>query len=642
MLSAINATTAIITFPEITKAIENANVIVKDGKGNVVETKPMLLTEGTTQAEFEFVTPFPVDHKFTGVWTVNDEKYSFDAINQLADIKEAVKANNEIKLQAALDAAGITYADETRITKYLSELQKTDATASLEAVQKAITTFDEGIATEADKAAAVKAVEEATTQAQLLKALQTHFDVVNPEWIVSYDEAIDFDAELNATPKTVEGIQDAIYNTNLEKVAPKVEAANMSLDSEKVTEARTLVTNWIPAISVDEDSDFAGLKDQLLDLLSVEDALIAIDQAKTNSALKTALINLDTLENSLIEKYKVLSVLVDEFDIKTVTEANLTAYREVIKGKVVGSKNQRKDIQAIITTVNGDTTANAKIQVLADLNKVTVKTSVADVVALLEKSQVLHELTNKVNAAYAEAYRTALDAAGELDAAGVSTLIGTTNDAQDALNGLVDTKEELLAALATSAEENSTLKTITLEKSIEVDGATIKLTSGVTIEGNNHTLYVIGSGAGSSTAEGIEVTAGSKDVVIKDLKVVGTHEDNLIEIYGSATLDNVSAIGGKKAGIYVNNDAASTITVTFKDVTTASNGWDAGIGIASQQIGSKVIANFTGTNSFGEAVAVYTDDLVQYKGQYEVTGLESLEKKIVDNQTKWFTGNQVK
>ena len=74
---------------------------------NVVETKPMLLAEGATQADFEFVTPFAEDYEFTGVWTVNGKLYSFDAINQLAAIKAAVEEGNEIKLKVALDEAAL-------------------------------------------------------------------------------------------------------------------------------------------------------------------------------------------------------------------------------------------------------------------------------------------------------------------------------------------------------------------------------------------------------------------------------------------------------------------------------------------------------------------------------------------------------
>lgn len=463
---AINANAVTVTFPEITTAIEDANVVVKDGEGKVVETKPMLLAEGTTQADFEFVTPFPVDHKFTGVWDVNGKKYNFDAINQLADIVEAaVTTPNQIKLQTALDAAGITYADELLIAKYLTALQAEGATASLEAVQKAITKIDEDTAKDEANDAAVEAVLDAKTQAQLLKALQANFDVVNPAWIVEYQAAI-----AEGEPETVEEIQEAVYNVNLSVVGPKVDAANMSLDSVKVAEARTLVTNWVPAISEDDEvSMFAGLKEQLLDLLNVEDALIAVDQAKTNSALKTALVNLDKLETELVEKYPDAG-LEKEFFIKDVEDANLTAYRDAVKTAEVGAKNQRKDIQKIVTDANNVAVDTAKTKVLEDLNAVTAKTAAADVVALLEKSQKLHEQTNKVNSAYAEAYKTAVVetvAAGVpavkfANAAAVNTLVGNVNTAKDAaaqlaaVNTASTASEMSKALIALEAANNKT------------------------------------------------------------------------------------------------------------------------------------------------------------------------------------------
>lgn len=431
-VSAINANAVTVTFPEVTTAIEDANVVVKDGEGNVVETKPMLLAEGTAQADFEFVTSFPVDYKFTGVWTVNDKEYSFDKINQLADIAAAVTTPNEIKLQTALDAAGITYADETRIADYLGALQVEGATASLEAVQKAITKIDEEASNGEANDAAVKAVVDAKTQAQLLKALQANFDVVNPEWIVEYQAAL---ADL--TPVTVEDIQDAVTDVNTAKVGPKVSAANMSLDSEKVAEARTLVTKWIPADKEDADPT----KALALDGLNLEDALIAVNNAKTNSALKSALTNLDTLENSLLEKYKDVAGFdkTNDFDIKTVEDTNLTAYRTAIAAVEVGAKNQREDIQTIVTDANDVAVGSAKSKVLKELNEVIAKTTAADVVALLEKSQKLNEKTNKVNSAYADAYKTAVvekEATGDpavkfADADAVNTLVGEVNAAQD-------------------------------------------------------------------------------------------------------------------------------------------------------------------------------------------------------------------
>ena len=373
---AINNTGVEVTFPEVTEAIEDANVVVKDGEGNVVPTEAKLLAEGETSAEFVFTTPFKSDYKFTGVWTVNGKEYNFDAINQLADIVEAVGAGNEITLQAALDAAGISYADETRIAQYLGALQEEGSTATLEAVQKAITKIDEEAVTKEDKEAAVEEVDKAKTQAQLLKALQDHFELVNPEWIVNYaspagDGEATFNGDLLEFPVTIpadvdgdyEKIQNAIYQVNIAKAALKVTNANGKLDSKKVSEARTLVTNWVPAFDLDDTQapvilgdSVAGLKEFTLDALKLEDAYIAINNAKTNSALKAALVNLDKVESDILEKYEgtdFVSGKTKDFHLENVLDENLTAYRTAIAEVTeVGGKNQRSDINDIILGVN--------------------------------------------------------------------------------------------------------------------------------------------------------------------------------------------------------------------------------------------------------------------------------------------------
>lgn len=194
--------------------------------------------------------------------------------------------------------------------------------------------------------------------------------------------------------------------------------------------------------------------------------------------------------------------------------------------------------------------------------------------------------------------------------------------------GLVANEAELNAAL-----QNTQLKKITLEDNITVTNE-IALGKNITLDGGNNTLTINSVAGGNS--EGLLIPKTAENVVIENLIVTtATHDDNLIEIYGDATLKNVTAKDGKKAGIYVNNDGMGTITVNFESITTSGNGWDAGIGLVAQQEGSKVIANFTGTHAFGETTAVYTDNYVTYKGKYEVNGLTGYTKAEVDYQNKW-------
>lgn len=135
----------------------------------------------------------------------------------------------------------------------------------------------------------------------------------------------------------------------------------------------------------------------------------------------------------------------------------------------------------------------------------------------------------------------------------------------------------------------------------------IEPAAGVTIDGNDMKLkFETNTGDGANSAEGLNIS--NEGITIKNLVIdTPTHGDNGIEIYNSTTLENVTVIGSKKAGIYVNNNGTGAITVNFKDITTSENQWGAGIGLVAQQTGSSIIANFTGTNSLGEAVKVYSE-----------------------------------
>lgn len=159
----------------------------------------------------------------------------------------------------------------------------------------------------------------------------------------------------------------------------------------------------------------------------------------------------------------------------------------------------------------------------------------------------------------------------------------------------------------------------------------------VTLDGQNHTLTLNAvSTANNNTAEGLHIQ--NDDVNVKNLKVTQTgnqNTDNLIEVYGNnVSLNNVEATGGKKAGIYVNNNGKGTLTVNFTDIKTSLNGWDAGIGLSSQKENDNVIANFGGANVFGENVAVYHEGNT-YPGTYNVSGLTGYEELTVGKQQKW-------
>jgi len=192
----------------------------------------------------------------------------------------------------------------------------------------------------------------------------------------------------------------------------------------------------------------------------------------------------------------------------------------------------------------------------------------------------------------------------------------------------VETKEALINAL-----NNNNIDIILLKNDITLTSP-LFIERKVTIEGVNNNggrrALTINSGVdktGNNSPEGLVIFGvNASGTIIRNITVKGNHGDNLIEIYDNTddakgnmvvTLENVEASDGKKAGIYVNKDNAGTITVNFKSITTSGNKWNAGIGLAAQKSGSKIVAKFSGTHSFGEPVALYHEGTT-YPGKYEV------------------------
>ncbi|MBK3494759.1 hypothetical protein JFL43_07790 [Viridibacillus sp. YIM B01967] len=88
-------------------------------------------------------------------------------------------------------------------------------------------------------------------------------------------------------------------------------------------------------------------------------------------------------------------------------------------------------------------------------------------------------------------------------------------------------------------------------------------------DGARKTLAIATTSApGNNTTDGVFIH--ENNVTLKNITVTRTHEDNLIEIYGDyVTLEDVTVSGGRKAGVYVNNNGTAIITVYFKGIHTS-------------------------------------------------------------------------
>ncbi|MDV2886379.1 S-layer homology domain-containing protein [Alkalihalophilus pseudofirmus] len=611
-VSAITTTEVEVKVSAATEDVLGFTVEVKDSKGNVVEVKPVDVSEGDTEITFEFKTAVDAE-ELTGIWTVDGVEFNFTVIEQFEAILEAAQASplNQVVLLNALEAAGIKNVDSDKLSEYADAIVDAQP-ENLKDIQDAINEANKTDEEKAAEAAAVKAVADARNQVQLLAALQSNFDRINSDWIVAYAEAdiltgtslLALTAEDDGV--TFDAVQKLIDDVNKDKVEVAVSKANLSLDAKLVADARALVLAYIADGEEDELTD----KDYALDGLEIEDALIAVNRATTNNSLKNALVRLDSLENSLLKKYEGTSfdTKTDDFDIDTVKDNLLAKYREAIREASVENKNQRSDIQAIITQVNNAeadalltnvTSANNADELLkalkaypnlkgvADINKavyfsedfsavtasdIQAKVNTSNIVAIgtattgsevLAKLNVL-ELKNVVSAnqvAYLDA-KTSL--AAESNAAAVDT----------ALKGINDQLAESAAVKAindatTATEVKSALDTLAITEYLNVTSADRifiaeqvleardEVTSPVAKEFANKTAVA----AAVSTATGARTTAidGVNNLKVDDSL---TNIANVLLAVGHPSL--TGEVGAPTAGDTLIADAFIT-SLTFKD-----------------------------------------------------------------------------
>ena len=129
---------------------------------------------------------------------------------------------------------------------------------------------------EADKAAAVKAVKEAKNQVQLTAAL-TKFPRVNNDWIVSYAT----DLVVSNLDKTFDQIQEVIYSVN----ASSITAADNALTSA----GQAKVTSLIEAYAKPDGEKETAKADKIA-ASKVKESAFTVAEATTPNNLYNALV----------------------------------------------------------------------------------------------------------------------------------------------------------------------------------------------------------------------------------------------------------------------------------------------------------------------------------------------------------------
>lgn len=473
-VSAIEPTIVEVTFPALAEAVTDATVEVKDNTGKVHEVVAQDLAKGATTAQFDFVTPITGD--FEGVWTVNGVEYSFDELALVEDIVAAAGANNEVSLNKLLADAGIKNVNVDRISDYLSDITTANSKAPLvwaSDVQKVIDATNEKAGEEADEAAVVKAVADATNQVQLLAALEANFDRVNADWIAQYatenvtlanantkgllalDEDNYFDVALTGT--TEKAIQNAIDSANNKAIYTGPTALdNKSASAADQVKVTTAIQNWIKP-----DAENQTNKADKLAASKAKEAAFRVAEATTENSLYNALVAYANATPDSVLKASDLDASLKSYYKKALDASGVQA------ALITQIKTDHADATHGVTTkiVTAAETAQLKdaVKAVKDLDQLTKSGSPADYTKA-EKEKALNALqklaavssdvkAEDLNSALITEYIDAIQLSISTDASNVWSA-GTDTQKAAAVQLAIDTANDPSTALSAIAAGN--------------------------------------------------------------------------------------------------------------------------------------------------------------------------------------------
>lgn len=469
-VSAITSTYVEVTFEALADKVEGATVEVKDNKGNVVEVVAQDLAKGAKSAQFDFKAEYKADQE--GVWTVNGAEFNFDIKAQLEAISKAASEGNEVKLLAALEAAGLENINEELISDYLAAIDGEELT-SVADVQAILDEVNEDTVSADEKEAAVKAVVAATTQPQLLTALQAKFERVNADWIKDYAD-VELVAEvttpgseadaitlLNVTDKntpvglTFTALQGHIDAANADAITTADTAADTSAKQAAVT---ALIQKWVEA-----DEGTATAKADQVALSQLHTAAFKVAEATTNSAIINTLTAYANISTTTLKATDVLDVNKAAYLAAVKGDAGaVTGFKAAdIKSAITGNKiTKAEDIALFATKVGAVNTAEEVKSLGALVTAATTYKTTDNATNKAAFEKALKDLAAKTaNLAAADKINlNAVDSAKLLEyAKAIDTAAGTPTD--------VDTTKEIAGIISdTNAGETVSTAVETVNK----------------------------------------------------------------------------------------------------------------------------------------------------------------------------------
>lgn len=639
-VTAITSKTVEVSFPALAEAKTGVIVELKDNKGNVVEVVAQDLAKGATSAQFDFKAEYKGD--LEGVWSIGDAKFSFDELKQIAAISEAA---DEIKLEAALEAAGIENVNEDLIAEYFDALHGEEF-ASLADVQKAVDEVNKANEEATTETAVVKAVVDATSQKALLTALEANFDRVNADWIKNYADTLVIDANGDGIKDTgdftlLELTKDNVPN-GFDKAAIQalvddtnealIDAANTAAKTETTQKEVTgLIQKWVKA----DEGKATAKKDAVAKSTAFE---LAFKVAEST--------NKGSLYNNLI---KYANEVKDAgFKASDVLNVNQAAYLTKLVGTTSPQVAGENDaiIAAVAADKTNDTSTTAPIvkTIITDVNDTELTTAVVDAEGLIAAAVALNaeETTDTVKAfkdalTDVAAKSANLEAAAKLDLSKIdadltveyATAIATHDGAADAADDLsevlaaiksVNDEKDLLKAVAVVADSASTVK--------QVQAALVTLALGK----SNTTTDAFVEASTQKQLEIAQFIIDNRDKLAKgnDLTIASITDDGATgydtTAIGKATADQEIKVAQFNA---IGNLASATTTsaTTKTALDTYANDEYKALEAADKLAVAKEINKLT-KNTGTEQAPVQTE--LDFAGADAVTTLAQADKYIAD------------
>ena len=331
----------------------------------MVEVNPVDLVKGETEVTLTFKTTLSADP--TGVWTVGGAQFDLDSIKNYNDIVAAASNSNEVATLAALKKAGLTNIKDGNITEYVTAINASTTKEKLADIQVIVNKTNETSVTTEEAAAAVKAVNEATNQVQLLAALQNKaFARVNADWIVAYNTSITTAKATPANTDTVAEIQDLIDAVNNTTITTANTAANSVAKQNAVT---VLIKNYTA-----DDVAPATTKADAIKASEVKSAVFGVKEATTAASVYNALVKLAELDSTILPDTSLNANLKAEYLTAKTAYNFSTVTTDAVKTTIVEAADTAA-ANAALTAIDSITSTTETADVKVKLQKLANVTS---------------------------------------------------------------------------------------------------------------------------------------------------------------------------------------------------------------------------------------------------------------------------